>query len=128
MNRLLKNVASAAKTRRESARKRGLHGVNEHSEPVPNAVLASAVVLQRPVIYGLLLPILMVTAPHADHLPLWVSALCIALLAWRTYLTYSGNPLPKRWLLLAITFASIGGILISFHTLFGREVGVTPFR
>lgn len=81
--------------------------------------------MSKALIYGLLLSILMVTAPHADHLPLWVSALCIALLAWRTYLNYSGNPLPKRWLLLAITFASIGGILISFHTLFGREVGVT---
>ena len=129
MNRLLKNVTSAAKTRRESARKRSLHGVyrfaNPHFEPVPNAVLASAVVLQRPVIYGLLLSILMVTAPHADHLPLWVSALCTALLVWRTYLTYSGNPLPERWLLLTITFASVGGILIAFHTLFGREVGVT---
>ena len=125
MNRPLKNVTSAAKTRREPARKRSLHGVNEHSEPVPNAVLASAVVLQKPVIYGLLLSILMVTAPHADHLPLWVSALCVALLVWRAYLAYSGNPLPKRWLLLAITFASVGGILIEFHTLFGREVGVT---
>ena len=81
--------------------------------------------MSKPLIYGLLLSILMVTAPHADHLPLWASALCIALLAWRAYLTYSGNPLPKRWLLLAITFASVGGILISFHTLFGREVGVT---
>ncbi|HEU0234009.1 MAG TPA: DUF3488 and transglutaminase-like domain-containing protein [Gallionella sp.] len=77
------------------------------------------------IIYGLLLSILMVTAPHADHLPLWVSALCAALLVWRAYLTYTGNPLPKRWLLLAITFASVGGILIDFHTLFGREVGVT---
>jgi len=76
-------------------------------------------------IYSLLLSILMVAAPHADHLLLWVSALCVALLAWRAYLTYSGNPLPKRWLLLTITFASVGGILISFHTLFGREVGVT---
>ena len=81
--------------------------------------------MNKALIYGLLLSILMVTAPHADHLPLWVSALCIALLAWRAYLSYSGNPLPKRWLLLAITFASVGGILIEFHTLFGREVGVT---
>lgn len=81
--------------------------------------------MNKPLIYGLLLSILMVTAPHADHLPLWASALCIALLAWRAYLAWSGNPLPKRWLLLAITFASVGGILISFHTLFGREVGVT---
>jgi transglutaminase-like putative cysteine protease len=81
--------------------------------------------MNKALIYGLLLSILMVTAPHADHLPLWVSALCIALLTWRAYLTHTGNPLPKRWLLLAVTFASVGGILIEFHTLFGREVGVT---
>ncbi|OGA29615.1 MAG: transglutaminase [Betaproteobacteria bacterium RIFCSPLOWO2_12_61_14] len=81
--------------------------------------------MNKSLIYGLLLSVLMVTAPHADHLPLWVSALCATLLAWRAYLTYSGNPLPKRWLLLAITFACMGGILVGFHTLFGREVGVT---
>jgi len=76
-------------------------------------------------IYGLLLSILLVIAPHADHLPLWVSSLCIAFLLWRTYLTYSGNPLPKRWLLMLITIASSAGIFIEFHTLFGREAGVT---
>lgn len=81
--------------------------------------------MNKPLIYGLLLSILMVAAPHAAHLPPWVSALCIALLCWRAYLTWSGNPLPRRWLLMAITFASAGGILIEFHTLFGREVGVT---
>lgn len=81
--------------------------------------------MSKPLIYGLLLSILMVIAPHAGHLPLWISALCAALLSWRAYLAWSGNPLPKRWLLLAITFASVGGILIEFHTLFGREVGVT---
>ncbi|MDP1593690.1 MAG: DUF3488 and transglutaminase-like domain-containing protein [Gallionella sp.] len=76
-------------------------------------------------IYGLLLSILMVIAPHAYHLPLWVSALCIVLLVWRSYLAWSGNPLPKRWLLITLTLISLGGILIDFHTLFGREVGVT---
>ncbi len=81
--------------------------------------------MNKPLIYGLLLCVLMVTAPHAYHLPFWVSALCAALLAWRGYLVWSHNPLPKRWLLTTITIASIGGILIDFHTLFGREVGVT---
>ncbi|MBK9160004.1 MAG: DUF3488 domain-containing transglutaminase family protein [Nitrosomonadales bacterium] len=75
--------------------------------------------------YGLLLSILMVIAPHAEHLPPWVTALCASLLAWRGYLAWSGNPLPKRWLLLTITLACTGGIAIDFHTLFGREVGVT---
>ncbi len=81
--------------------------------------------LDATLIYGLLICILLVSAPHADHLLLWVNALCATLLGWRAYLAYSGNPLPPYWLLLTITLGSVGGLLISFHTLFGREVGVT---
>ncbi|MFZ5502259.1 MAG: transglutaminase TgpA family protein [Pseudomonadota bacterium] len=81
--------------------------------------------MSKPLLYSLLLSILMVIAPHAEHLPPWVVALCGALLLWRAYLTRSGNPLPPRWLLLGITLAGVGGIAVSFHTLFGREVGVT---
>ncbi|MBI4938907.1 MAG: DUF3488 domain-containing transglutaminase family protein [Nitrosomonadales bacterium] len=76
-------------------------------------------------IYGLLACTLMAVAPHAGHLLWWVSALCAVLLGWRAYLAYSGASLPPRWLLLAITLGGTGGILISFHTLFGREAGVT---
>jgi len=75
--------------------------------------------------YGLLLSILMVIAPHAEHLTLWVSSLCGVLMLWRAYLNYSGKPQPNKWLLMLITFAGTSGIAISFHTLFGREVGVT---
>ncbi|MFA6922212.1 MAG: DUF3488 and DUF4129 domain-containing transglutaminase family protein [Gallionella sp.] len=81
--------------------------------------------MTKPLIYGLLLCILMVTAPHAGHLPLWVSALSTALLVWRAYLAKSGNPQPARWLLTSITLATTVAMLIDFHTLFGREVGVT---
>lgn len=81
--------------------------------------------MNKSLTYGLLLSILMVTAPHAGHLPLWVSGMGGALLLWRAYLAYSGNALPKRWLLTLITVASMGAIVIDFHTLFGREVGVT---
>ena len=76
-------------------------------------------------IYGLLTSILLVSAPHAEHLPLWVSALCALLLAWRSYLNYSGHPLPPRWLLLALSMTSVAGILLEYHTLFGRDAGVT---
>src|SRR3989338_3257896 len=81
--------------------------------------------MNKSLTYGLLLSILMVITPHADHLPLWVSSLCGAVLLWRAYLSYSGNPLPKKWLLMLIPFAGTGGIAINFHTLFGREAGVT---
>ena len=75
--------------------------------------------------YGLLLSILMVIAPHAGHLPLWVSGLCAGLLLWRTWLTYGDKPLPKRWLLMLVTFAGTAGIIFNYHTMFGREAGVT---
>ena len=81
--------------------------------------------LSAPLIYGLIASILLVSAPHADHLPLWVSAVSLILLGWRAYLAASGNALPSRGLLLLITLACVGGIAISFHALFGREVGVT---
>jgi transglutaminase-like putative cysteine protease len=81
--------------------------------------------LTSPLVFGLIACILLVSAPHAEHLPLWVSAVCSALLAWRTYLTWSGNPLPPRWLLLSVTVASVLAIAITFRSLFGREVGVT---
>ena len=114
--------------------------------------------MSKSLTFGILLSILMVIAPHAAHLPLWVSGVCAALLLWRTWIVYSGGhdtllakradrgngrpaappapkssappsrsgeKLPKRWLLLLITFASTVGIIFNFHTLFGREAGVT---
>ena len=81
--------------------------------------------MSKSLAYGLVLSILMVIAPHADHLPPWVSGLCAGLLLWRAYLAYSGKPLPKRWLLMLITAAGTAGIVLTFHTLFGREAGVT---
>ncbi|MEK7810432.1 MAG: transglutaminaseTgpA domain-containing protein, partial [Pseudomonadota bacterium] len=81
--------------------------------------------MNRPLIYGLIAIILLVSAPHVEHLPLWVSTVCVALLAWRVYLTYSGNTLPARWLLLGISVACVLAIALSYRTLFGREVGVT---
>ena len=81
--------------------------------------------LPTPLVYGLIASVLLVSAPHAEHLPLWVSTLCSIMLGWRFHLAFSGNPLPPRWLLLAITAACVAGVLLGYHTLFGREVGVT---
>jgi transglutaminase-like putative cysteine protease len=81
--------------------------------------------LTAPLIYGLIACLLLVSAPHAEHLPIWVSALSAVLLAWRAYLTATANSLPKRWMLLLVTLICVGFIALSFRTLFGREVGVT---
>jgi hypothetical protein len=45
----LKNVASEAEDRKNEAKKRSLHGVNEHFEPNFDDASASAVVFQRAV-------------------------------------------------------------------------------
>jgi protein-glutamine gamma-glutamyltransferase len=81
--------------------------------------------LSAPLVYGLAACILLVSAPHADHLPFWVSAVCLMLLVWRAYLTWSDKPVPPRWLLLGVTVVCVIGIAVNFRSLFGREVGVT---
>ncbi len=80
--------------------------------------------LTAPLVYGLIACIFLVSAPHAEHLPIWVSALSTSMLSWRAYLTFTGNALPKRWLLFFVTLLGVLAIALSFHTLFGREVGV----
>ena len=67
---------------------------------------------------------LLVLAPHALHLPGWVSALCGTTLAWRALLTLRGTRLPPSWLLLPLTVLAMGGIYLSYNTLLGREAGV----
>ena len=81
--------------------------------------------LNTPLIYGLLACVLLISAPHAEHLPVWVSLVSALLLLWRAYLVYSNKPLPQRGLLFILMACSVGGIFITFHTLFGREAGVT---
>jgi transglutaminase-like putative cysteine protease len=76
-------------------------------------------------IYGLIACVLLINAPHFMHLPLWVSALNVALLCWRGYLAWAKRPMPPRWLLPLLVTGAMGGILLTFHTLFGREAGVT---
>ncbi|MFA9217291.1 MAG: DUF3488 domain-containing protein, partial [Sphingomonadaceae bacterium] len=68
---------------------------------------------------------LMVLAPHFGHLPLWTSATVCATLLWRGALTWRGRRLPPLWLLLPVSLASMAGVYASFHTLLGRDAGVT---
>ncbi len=76
-------------------------------------------------IYGLIACLLLAGAPHADHLPAWVSLTGLALLSWRALLCYRGKALPSRRLLMLITLACVAGIVLNLHALFGREAGVT---
>ena len=73
----------------------------------------------------LLVALALVTAPHVERLPWWVTLLLATLLGWRAYITWHGMPLPPKWLLFAIAGGAVGGIYIQYGRLFGRDSGVT---
>jgi transglutaminase-like putative cysteine protease len=72
----------------------------------------------------LLAAALMVLAPHAGHLPLWVSAVCAATLAWRAAITLRGTRLPPPLLLLPLALGAVAGVWSTYHTVLGRDAGV----
>lgn len=73
---------------------------------------------------AVLFALTLVMAPHARHLPVWISVFVAAVLFARFYLACRRGPLPNRWLLLSIALAGVAGVAISYRTLYGRDVGV----
>ena len=67
---------------------------------------------------------LLVLVPHASHLPVWISALCGATLAWRAAVTLLGRRMPSNLILVPLAAAAMAGVLHSYHTLLGRDAGV----
>jgi transglutaminase-like putative cysteine protease len=67
---------------------------------------------------------MLVLAPHTAHLPLWVSLLCAATLAWRGYITLRGKRMPSSLVLLPIAAGAMAGVQFSYQTLLGRDAGV----
>lgn len=73
---------------------------------------------------AILVSLALVAAPHALHLPAWIPAFALAMLAARFYFGMARKPLPNRWLLLVVALACVAGIGFSYRTLYGRDVGV----
>jgi transglutaminase-like putative cysteine protease len=66
----------------------------------------------------------LVMIPHAWHLPAWVTLAAAALLLWRGWITFRGNRMPVRWLLLPVALLLMMGVYQSYRTFLGREAGV----
>lgn len=64
------------------------------------------------------------TAPHFMHQPPWLSIAAGAMLLWSVWLWLKDQRLPGRWILIPLVGAGSAGILLEFHTLFGRDAGV----
>ncbi|MEO8410206.1 MAG: DUF3488 and transglutaminase-like domain-containing protein [Propionivibrio sp.] len=72
----------------------------------------------------LLAAALATSAPHAGHLPLWLSILAGGVLLGRLWIWRQNARLPARWLLSLLALVGVAGIGWQFHTLFGRDAGV----
>jgi len=72
----------------------------------------------------LLAAALATAAPHAAHLPLWLSLSVGAALLGRAWLWRTGSPLPPRWLLMLVALTGVAAIGWQFRTLLGRDSGV----
>jgi protein-glutamine gamma-glutamyltransferase len=60
---------------------------------------------------------------HADRVPLWVTAIAFALIAWRVGAVTGFVRLPGKLFRALIAFALVGGVLARFHTLNGLNPG-----
>jgi transglutaminase-like putative cysteine protease len=74
---------------------------------------------------ALLAGCLLAAAPHAPRLPWWVAVLATAMLGWRAWAQWKNEILPRRWLLLVLVVVGLGGVYLTYRTIFGRDAGVT---
>ena len=72
----------------------------------------------------LLASAVLVLAPHAAHLPPWVSLLCAVTLLWRAAITLQGKRMPSSLLLLPLAALAMAGVAHNYQTLLGRDAGV----
>lgn len=66
----------------------------------------------------------LVLAPHALHLPLWVTALVVVCAGTRMFLARQGRQPPGRWLRALAVVAGASGIYLGYDTLLGLHAGV----
>lgn len=62
-------------------------------------------------------------APHALHLQGWVTALALAVCAWRVLAERRGWPLPGRWLRSTIALTATAAIALGYRALTGLDAG-----
>ena len=79
---------------------------------------------EQPILWGLLSALLLVCAPHFLHLPLWVTLGFILALLWRYAHDKHALPLPNWLLRLLLLVLILAGVLLSFHSITGRDAGV----
>ncbi|MEF8794376.1 transglutaminase TgpA family protein [Thiohalorhabdus sp.] len=73
---------------------------------------------------ALLLVLAVVAAPHAMRLPLWLTAVVVALGLWRLGIAWRGWPAPTRWGRVVLTLLLGAGVATAYGTVVGLDAGV----
>lgn len=89
------------------------------------AEAASRQVVSRHTTLRLLAVLTVVLAPHVPHVPLWATALVVAVGLWRAGAAARGWQLPGLAVRGGLAAAATGGVYLSFGTLNGQTPGVT---
>ncbi|MBL8484111.1 MAG: DUF3488 domain-containing transglutaminase family protein, partial [Rhodocyclaceae bacterium] len=63
-------------------------------------------------------------APHIGQQPPWLIAACAALLGLRVLLWHLRRNTAPRWLLVVLSVAALGAVLLAYRQIFGRAPGV----
>lgn len=90
--------------------------VKVHAQPVEP--------LTSTALIWLTLTLALAVAPHANELPAWLAPAFFIVAGWRVFIAIREQPLPPRWMLLALALLATAGVLVSYRTLFGRDPGV----
>src|SRR3954468_10146942 len=63
----------------------------------------------------------LVLAPLTAEMSGWIGLTCVALLIWRGWITFRGNRMPSRWLLVPLAAIALLGVYADYKTAFARE-------
>jgi transglutaminase-like putative cysteine protease len=80
--------------------------------------------LRKGSILALIAGLVLVVAPHAMRLPLWVSVLVAVLLGWRGWLAWREWRLPPRWLLIILAIIITTGVIATYLPFLRRDASV----
>lgn len=81
--------------------------------------------ISKEALYWLIFCLLLVTAYHIPHIPVWATAAVLVIAVWRVRVVKKGNPIPSRFLRYGLTAAAILGVLVTYRSYLGRDPGIT---
>lgn len=73
----------------------------------------------------LLLTLVLIAAPHASRVPIWITALFVSIASWRWLAANRNWSLPNGWIRAASALIGISAVYANYGTVFGREPGVS---